>query len=212
MRYLFLFFSFFFSSFFSPVFFPFFHFTFFFSFFICFGRKKFLLFFFFLFFFQICLLLALVSEFNCFFRRCSMVMWCPDDIGRDSWDWVGPPAWERASTNSPEWGGGSSPVSMEPPQIVLLLLYWTSALRCDVYGNKSSRSIGITTRDSTLTGESEKCALSAKSTPHHEADSSTSTQRNNVRTPGANTACKDSNRSIEQKRQNPSPRRRRKCV
>ena len=34
-------------------------------------------------------------------------MWCPDDIGRDSWDWVGPPAWERACFNSPEWGGGS---------------------------------------------------------------------------------------------------------
>ena len=32
------------------------------------------------------------------------------DIGRDSWDWVGPPAWERACFNSPEWGGSSSPV------------------------------------------------------------------------------------------------------
>ena len=42
-------------------------------------------------------LLASVSEFNCFHRsRCSMEMWCPDDLGRDSWDWVGPPAWERA--------------------------------------------------------------------------------------------------------------------
>ena len=51
-----------------------------------------------------------------------MEMWCPDDIGRDSWDWVGPPAWERACFNSPEWGGGSSPVKTEPPQIVLLLL------------------------------------------------------------------------------------------
>ena len=72
-------------------------------------------------------LLALVSEFNCFLRsRCSMEMWCPDDIGRDSWDWVGPPAWERACFNSPEWGGGSSPVKTEPPQIVLLLLlFWT---------------------------------------------------------------------------------------
>ena len=42
-------------------------------------------------------LLALVSEFNCtcFLRsRCSVEMWCPDDTGRDSWDWVGPPAWE----------------------------------------------------------------------------------------------------------------------
>ena len=68
-------------------------------------------------------LLASVSEFNCFLRsRCSMEMWCPDDIGRDSWDWVGPPAWGRACFISPEWGGGSSPVKTEPLQIVLLLL------------------------------------------------------------------------------------------
>ena len=51
-----------------------------------------------------------------------MEMWCPYDIGRDSWDWVGPPAWVRACFNSPEWGGGSSLVKTEPPQIVLLLL------------------------------------------------------------------------------------------
>ena len=68
-------------------------------------------------------MLALVSESNCFLRsRCSMEMWCPDDIGRDSWDWVGPPAWGRACFTSPECGGGSSPVKTEPPQIVLLLL------------------------------------------------------------------------------------------
>ena len=73
--------------------------------------------------FKYVLLLALVSEFKCFLRsRCSMEMWCPDDIGRDSWDWVGPPAWRRACFNSPEWGGGSSPVITEPHQIVLLLL------------------------------------------------------------------------------------------
>ena len=43
--------------------------------------------------FKYFLMLALVSEFNCFLRsRCSMEMWCPDDIGRDSWDRVGPPA------------------------------------------------------------------------------------------------------------------------
>ena len=79
-------------------------------------------------------MLALVSEFNCFLRsRCSMEMWCPDDIGRDSWDWVGPPAWVRACFNSPEWGGGSSPVKTEPPQIVLLLLLfqcWPEACVC----------------------------------------------------------------------------------
>ena len=69
-------------------------------------------------------MLALVSEFNCFLRsRCSMEVWSPDNIGRDSWDWVGPPAWGRARFNSPEWGGGSAPVKTEPPQIVLLLLF-----------------------------------------------------------------------------------------
>ena len=52
---------------------------------------------------------ALEAEFNCFLRgRCSMEMWFPGDMGRDSWDWVGPPAWGRACFNSPEWGGGSS--------------------------------------------------------------------------------------------------------
>ena len=54
--------------------------------------------------FKYVLLLALVSECNCFLRsRCSMEMWCPDDTGPDGWDWVGPPAWERACFNSPEW-------------------------------------------------------------------------------------------------------------
>ena len=67
--------------------------------------------------FKCVLLLASVSEFNkrCFLRsRCSMEMWCPDDIGRD---WVGPPAWGRACFNSPEWGGGSSPVKTEPSRL-----------------------------------------------------------------------------------------------
>ena len=35
-------------------------------------------------------LLASISEFYCFLcSRCSMEMWCLDDIGRDNWDWVG---------------------------------------------------------------------------------------------------------------------------
>ena len=73
--------------------------------------------------FKYVLLLASVSEFDCFLHsRCPVEMWCPDDIGPDSWDWVGPPAWRRTCFNSPEWGGGSSPVKTEPPQIVLLLL------------------------------------------------------------------------------------------
>ena len=33
-----------------------------------------------------------------------MEMWCLDDIGRDSWDWVGPPAWrEHDSTPRVGW-------------------------------------------------------------------------------------------------------------
>ena len=54
----------------------------------------------FLFFFSKYLpLLAFVSGFNgrCFLRsRCSIEKWCLDDTGRDRWDWVGPPTWERA--------------------------------------------------------------------------------------------------------------------
>ena len=44
-------------------------------------------------------LLAFTFGFNkrCFLcSRCSMEMWCLDDIGRDGWDWVGPPTGERA--------------------------------------------------------------------------------------------------------------------
>ena len=43
-----------------------------------------------------------------------MEMWCPDDGGRDSWDWVGPPTGEsmiqvpRACFNSRKWCGSSS--------------------------------------------------------------------------------------------------------
>ena len=49
---------------------------------------------------------------RCLLRcRCYVKKWCPDEKKRDSWDWVGPPAWRRACFNSPEWGGGSSPFS-----------------------------------------------------------------------------------------------------
>ena len=56
-----------------------------------------------------------------------MEMWCRDDMGRESWDWVGPPAWGRACFNSPEWGG-ASPVKTEPHQTVLLLLLFVVCL------------------------------------------------------------------------------------
>ena len=112
----------FFSSFFYPFFFVFFlafyffifsHFLFISSFFdflrvfhflfSFFPKNEFLLSFFLVFLSNMFFLLALVSEFNCFLRgRCSIEMWCPDDVGRDSWDWVGPPAWERTCFNFPE--------------------------------------------------------------------------------------------------------------
>ena len=88
----------------------------------------------FFFFFHFCFFLEklfLLFNCRCFLRsRCSMEMWCPDDIGRDSWDWVGPPTWRRACFNSPEWSGGSSPVKTEPHQIVLLLLFLTRMREC----------------------------------------------------------------------------------
>ena len=134
-----------FSSFFSPVvltffllfilsfflffcsFSPFFDFLKCFSFFHFFWKKKVSSFLFSCISFKYVLLLALVSDFNCFLRsRCSMEMWCPDDRGRDSWDWFGPPAWRRACFNSPEWGG--APVKTEPPQILLLLLLFLQTI------------------------------------------------------------------------------------
>ena len=110
--------------------------------FIHFSEEKSFFFSFFLYFFQF-FLLAVVSEFNCILRsRCSMEMWCPDDTGRDSWDWVGPPAWGRSCFNSPEWGGGSSPVKTEPHQIVLLLL----SVICWEGGDSSERiCVGLNT-------------------------------------------------------------------
>ena len=90
--------------------------TFFFSFF---PKKRFLLFFF---------LVFLSNIFYCWRQYQSLtvssVVGAPwrRGVGRDSWDWVGPPAWVRACFNSPEWGGSSSPVKTEPHQIVLLLL------------------------------------------------------------------------------------------
>ena len=55
-----------------------------------------------------------------------MEMWCLDDIGRDIWYWVGPPAWVRACFNSPEWGGGSSPVKngASPGCIIVVVVCW----------------------------------------------------------------------------------------
>ena len=75
-----------------------------FSFFI-FSEEKSFFFSFSCFSFKFVLLLASVSEFNCFLRsRSSMEMWCPDDARRDIWDWVGPPAWVRACFNLPRVG------------------------------------------------------------------------------------------------------------
>ena len=52
-------------------------------------------------------LLAFVLGFTkiCFLHsRCSVEMWCLDDIGRDSWDWVAPPTWEREKNSTPQSG------------------------------------------------------------------------------------------------------------
>ena len=41
---------------------------------------------------------------RCLLRgRSSMEMWCPDDTGWNSWDWVGPPPWESMIQLSRVW-------------------------------------------------------------------------------------------------------------
>ena len=65
------------------------------------GTKSFSAFFLFVFlsFFQTHIVAgtSITVSHRCFLRsRCSMEMWCLDDTGRDGWDWVGPPSWERA--------------------------------------------------------------------------------------------------------------------
>ena len=131
--------------------------------------------------FKYFLLLALVSEFNCFLRgRCSMEIWCPDDIGRDSWDFGGPPAWGRACFNSPESGGGSPPVKTEPPQTVLMLLFLTmvNAANCLCQHVASvscprwqrtlhHRGLQKLALNSRRPGESEKCRISRRNPPRH---------------------------------------------
>ena len=69
-----------------------------------FQKKKFILFFSCI-SFEYFLLLAFVSEFNCFLRgRFSMEMWCPDDTGRESWDLVGSSAWSKSMLQLPRVG------------------------------------------------------------------------------------------------------------
>ena len=85
-------------------------FNFFFFFFLLFFNVSFLLFFLFFCFFPFLRFFSvflstkfrcwhfLVSEFNCrcFLRSlCPMEMWCPDDTGRDSWDFVGATYWRE---------------------------------------------------------------------------------------------------------------------
>ena len=75
--------------------------------------------------FKFVLLLASESEFNCFLRgRCSMEMWCPDDIGRAQLGlgWAACLGREHPSTLQ---SGVEAPrlLKRSPPQIVLLLLF-----------------------------------------------------------------------------------------
>ena len=84
---------------------------------------------------------------------------------RESWGWVGPPAWRRACFNSPELGGGSLPVKTEPHQIVLLLwLFLTqidepampmSTQLNDLSGNPGAESPGSKTLDDS--GTTDTC-------------------------------------------------------
>ena len=67
-------------------------------------------------------MLALVSEFNCFLRsRCSMEMWCPDDIGRIAGIGLGR-LLGREHASTLQSGVEAPRLKTEPLQIVLLLL------------------------------------------------------------------------------------------
>ena len=76
--------------------------------------------------FKYVLLLASASEFNCFLRnRCSMEMWCPDDVGRDSGDWVGPPAWESMlQLPRVEWRPLACQNGASPDCIIVVVVEW----------------------------------------------------------------------------------------
>ena len=59
-----------------------------------------------------------------------MEMWCPDDTGRDCWDWVGPTAWGRACFNSPRvrWrllacSNGASPDCIVVVVVVVVVVF-----------------------------------------------------------------------------------------
>ena len=67
-----------------------------------------------------------------------MEMWCPDDMGRDSWDWVGPPAWWSACFKSPKWAAPRL-LKTEPPQIVLLLLLFRRRLDVCVWSRHNGQ-------------------------------------------------------------------------
>ena len=95
---------------------------------------------FFLYFFPKVSLLASASEFNyrCFLRcRCSMEMWCPDDIGR-----IGPATCLGESMiQLSRVGRGSPPVKTEPLQIVIWLLVfktWLGACVCAQHSSEPS--------------------------------------------------------------------------
>ena len=111
-----------------------------------------------------------------------MEVWCPDDMGRDSWDWVGPPAWGRACFNSAEWGGGSSPVKngASPDCIIVVVivverlpiidqctLLWIigGATRCSplyhVRGSVSERTTSCTCRTLPEQNSSIRCWTAA---------------------------------------------------
>ena len=73
-----------------------------------------------------------------------MEMWCPDDKGRDSWDWVGPPAWERAAStpqSGVEWRLLACYNGASPDCIIVVVV----AAAADVVVSDSYESVCMST-------------------------------------------------------------------
>ena len=97
---------------------------------------------------------ASVSEFNCrcfLCCRCSMEIWCPDDTGWDSWDWVGPLSLPRPcpgiSQQKSATTGTAAGSAVAAASIGKLLETPKKTLRCIVSGKDTTHKSTLESTD-----------------------------------------------------------------